>query len=198
MFKYKENNELFSIDNYLSKKLLEKFDVTDPSPASLTETAGYLLSEKNVELNDNIEFLDGSIIEYLDTSIKKSGACSIPSTSLSESPSGGASPIGRGRRDENSDLRIFWANWPRTLPNPFPSIQEVAAVALRLPRPRRAGAANTLRRARPFVAPLYATSSTSLPAQWIRFERNPRNWTTQCFYGFTPKIPRSEISSTGN
>lgn len=70
LFKYKENNELFSIDNYLSKKLLEKFDVTDPSPATLTETAGYLLSEKNVELNDNIEFLDGSIIEYLDTSIK--------------------------------------------------------------------------------------------------------------------------------
>ena len=61
LFKYKENNELSSFDNWLAKKLLEKFGVTDHSADTLIDAAGYLLNEKNVESNDIIDHLDSTI-----------------------------------------------------------------------------------------------------------------------------------------
>ena len=61
LFKYSENNELFSFDNWLAKKLLEKFEVTDHSADTLIDAAGYLINEKNVESNDIIDHLDSSI-----------------------------------------------------------------------------------------------------------------------------------------
>ena len=57
IFKYEENNELFSIDNYLSKKLLEKFEAPDKSFQSLTDTVNYLIYENKAESDDIITFL---------------------------------------------------------------------------------------------------------------------------------------------
>ena len=46
MYKFNENNDLVPIDNYLSKKILELYKITDLPALTLTDAVNYLENEK--------------------------------------------------------------------------------------------------------------------------------------------------------
>lgn len=63
MYKFKENNELIPIDNYLSKQLLESSKVTDQPGPTLTEAVNYLVNEKKIKTMDIVRKLKSIVKE---------------------------------------------------------------------------------------------------------------------------------------
>ena len=52
LYKFKEQDKLIPIDNYLSMQLFAKYDITDQPASSLYKTVGYLKNEKKIEKMD--------------------------------------------------------------------------------------------------------------------------------------------------
>ncbi len=65
IYKYEEpgNTELLSFDTYLSKKLIEKFEITDHPAGTLTDTVDYLKNEKEKKVKAIINNLKDSVEE---------------------------------------------------------------------------------------------------------------------------------------
>lgn len=66
MYKFTDNSGLSPIDDYLSKKLLEKFTITGQPPVNLTDAVNYIETEKNEDYDD----ISGEIIACLNETLK--------------------------------------------------------------------------------------------------------------------------------